>query len=225
MARATLEPAGDTYLFRRTKMRETEDKATGSGCGRKAGQSRNAARTRDRILKNAERLFTVHPYELVTLRQIATMSEINVALIGRYYGSKKELFCAVIDSIFAQSPPLEPEDKLGDLSRRIVRFFEDGSGDDSRFSMLNILMLSSQSPEALPIIQKRMTDFLGDMADTEGVDAVPATGVLTACILGGMLLRRLIPENYPLSVSSADMGRALKLLQNALEHRSGSAGR
>ena len=200
-------------------MKEADGNAVSFGNGYKAGQSRNAARTKARILENAGRLFTSYPYELVTLRQIASMADINVALIGRYYGSKKELFCAVLDDIFARSRPLAPENRLGDLAERIVRFFEDGSGDDNRFSILNILMLSSQSPEALPVIQKRMMDFFADMAETEGAEAVPAVEVLTACMLGSMLLRRLMPEEQPLTVSARGMQGALELLQTTLEQR------
>ena len=67
-------------------------------CESGARPGRNAAQTRLRILKNAEKLFSRYPYELVSLRRVADMSGVNVALISRYYGSKKDLFRAVFES-------------------------------------------------------------------------------------------------------------------------------
>ena len=54
-----------------------------SDSGQRAKPGRNAAQTKERIRKNAERLFTMYPYEMVTLREIAAQSSVNVALIGR----------------------------------------------------------------------------------------------------------------------------------------------
>ena len=181
-----------------------------SDSGQRAKPGRNAAQTKERIRKNAERLFTMYPYE------IAAQSSVNVALIGRYYGSKKELFCAVLDSLSSDRLPLRPKDKLGDLADRTVRALETGHEDDSQLALLNILMLSSQSREAMPVIQDRVKGFFTDMAATDGESSVPAGFVLTSCTLGVLMLRRLLPEDYPLRVSAADMRKALQMLQNAL---------
>lgn len=187
-----------------------------SDSGQRAKPGRNAAQTKERIRKNAERLFTMYPYEMVTLREIAAQSSVNVALIGRYYGSKKELFCAVLDSLSSDRLPLRPKDKLGDLADRTVRALETGHEDDNQLTLLNILMLSSQSREAMPVIQDRVKGFFTDMAATDGESSVPAGFVLTSCTLGVLMLRRLLPEDYPLRVSAADMRKALQMLQNAL---------
>ena len=180
---------------------------------------RNAAQTKERILKSAERLFARYPYELVTLRQIAAMAEINVALIVRYYGSKRELFGAVLDSFSAGRPGLDREDMLGDLADRMVRSCENRYEDSGDLSILNILMLSSQSLEARPVIQERMKGFFVDMADAEGEDAVPSGLMLTSCTLGMLMLRRLLPEDYQPSVSAGDILKALETLREALSAR------
>ena len=141
----------------------------------------------------------MYPYEMVTLREIAAQSSVNVALIGRYYGSKKELFCAVLDSLSSDRLPLRPKDKLGDLADRTVRALETGHEDDSQLTLLNILMLSSQSREAMPVIQDRVKGFFTDMAATDGESSVPAGFVLTSCTLGVLMLRRLLPEGLSAS--------------------------
>lgn len=185
---------------------------------RQAKPGRNAAQTKERILRNAERLFAMHPYDNVTLREIAALSEINVALIGRYYGSKKELFCAVLDRLESRRTPLRSEDILGDLADRMVHSLKDWHEDDNQLSVLNILMLSSQSREAMPVIQERVKLFFTDMAKVEGVSAVPAGFMLASCSLGILMLRRMLPGDYSLPASSADIRKALQLLEQALEN-------
>ena len=66
------------------------------------------------------------------------------------------------------------------------------------------------------MIQDRVKGFFTDMAATDGESSVPAGFVLTSCTLGVLMLRRLLPEDYPLRVSAADMRKALQMLQNAL---------
>ncbi|MGB3455343.1 MAG: TetR/AcrR family transcriptional regulator [Litorimonas sp.] len=48
-----------------------------------------------RILDSAERLFAEHGYDGVTLRQIAALAGVDVALTNYHFGSKTELFRAV----------------------------------------------------------------------------------------------------------------------------------
>lgn len=185
--------------------------------GKTVRPCRNAAQTKERILRSAERLFAGHPYELVTLRQIAAMAEINVALIVRYYGSKRELFGAVLDSLSAGRPPLRREDMLGDLADRMVRSCENRYEDNGELSILNILMLSSQSLEARPVIQERMKDFFIDLAAVEGECAVPSGFMLTSCIMGMLMMRRLLPGDYQPAVSASDVLRALQTLHDSLD--------
>ena len=48
--------------------------------------------TRDRILKEARRLFAEQGFEKTTIRAVATAAGINASMVMRYYGSKEELF-------------------------------------------------------------------------------------------------------------------------------------
>ena len=50
---------------------------------------------RDRILDVAERLFAEHGYDGVTIRQIASGAEVDVALASYHFGKKLDLFQAV----------------------------------------------------------------------------------------------------------------------------------
>jgi AcrR family transcriptional regulator len=52
---------------------------------------------RQAILLAAERLFALHGYRGVTIRQIAEQAGVPLALVGYYYGPKHELFHAVFE--------------------------------------------------------------------------------------------------------------------------------
>jgi AcrR family transcriptional regulator len=51
--------------------------------------------TRDRLLATAERLFAEHGYDGVSMRQIASEAEANLALIHYHFGSKLDIFRAI----------------------------------------------------------------------------------------------------------------------------------
>ncbi len=58
--------------------------------------SPSPAETKGRILDAAETLFMVHGYEATSLRAITTAAEVNLAAVNYHFGSKEELFQAVL---------------------------------------------------------------------------------------------------------------------------------
>jgi len=54
------------------------------------------AETKNRILDAAEKLFMEHGYEATSLRAITTAAEVNLAAVNYHFGSKEELFEAVL---------------------------------------------------------------------------------------------------------------------------------
>ena len=58
---------------------------------------RRAPETAARILDAAESLFSLRGYHGVSLRDIATEAEVQVALTHYHFGSKEELFSAVLE--------------------------------------------------------------------------------------------------------------------------------
>lgn len=50
------------------------------------------------ILLTAEKLFALHGFHAVSIRQIATEAGVPLALVGYYYGSKNELYEAIFES-------------------------------------------------------------------------------------------------------------------------------
>lgn len=63
-----------------------------------AARPRDAARTRDLLLRTARRRFALHGYAATTVRDIAKDAGVNIALISRYFDSKEGLFEACVES-------------------------------------------------------------------------------------------------------------------------------
>src|SRR5882724_1371308 len=57
---------------------------------------RGAAATKARILDAAEALFMEHGFEATSLRQITATAGVNLAAVNYHFGSKEELFQAVL---------------------------------------------------------------------------------------------------------------------------------
>jgi AcrR family transcriptional regulator len=60
------------------------------------GESRNGVATKERILDAAESLFMEHGFEATTLRTITAAAGVNLAAANYHFGSKEELFRAVL---------------------------------------------------------------------------------------------------------------------------------
>src|SRR5690348_17575285 len=65
-------------------------------------RERNAARTREAILDGAERLFAAQGYEATSLSQVGQDAGVSRGTPGYFYGSKAELYRAVLDRCFSE---------------------------------------------------------------------------------------------------------------------------
>jgi AcrR family transcriptional regulator len=70
---------------------------------------RDAAATREAILRSALVAFTRSGYDGVGVREIAQAAGVTAMLVNRYFGSKEQLFAEVVDVAFAE-PVLLGED-------------------------------------------------------------------------------------------------------------------
>jgi TetR/AcrR family transcriptional regulator len=65
-------------------------------------RERNATRTREAILDAAERLFAEQGYDATSLSQVGHAAGVSRATPGYFYGSKPELYRAVLDRCFGE---------------------------------------------------------------------------------------------------------------------------
>jgi AcrR family transcriptional regulator len=84
---------------------------------------------RDRLLQAALQEFSNNGFEAASTRAIATRARTHQPQINYHFGSKVELWKAVVDQLFSELdaylrdlPPGEPDAVLRELCRRFVRF-------------------------------------------------------------------------------------------------------
>lgn len=162
---------------------------------------RDAEATRLAILEAGKAAFGRAAYDQVSLREIASAAEVDVALIGRYFGSKEELFAAVIASRPHPPHPL-PEDRsrFGEWLARLM--LANQPKDPTRFLLLHH---SVANPRAAEIVRTMLTDrFVKPIgAYLGGPDGELRAGLLLGHITGFGIVRHIIRAE-PMSSTDAE---------------------
>jgi len=123
-----------------------------SGQSRPSGQyPRNAAETRQRILAAASTLFSQDIYKNVGTRDIAAAAGVNLTLINRYFGSKKQLFREVILSMKNFMPASNSKQFEREVMTDLL-----AEGNNSRKQKLRLLLMGAMDSEVSDVI----TEFL-----------------------------------------------------------------
>lgn len=145
---------------------------------------RNAAATRAAILDSASRRFTAESYEQVGMRDIARDVGVDPALISRYFGSKEELFRAVIDDCGNGRELMEGDrSTFGD---RVAHDLVYGPRKENKLAWLLIMLRSASSPKAAEVVQQAssegfyqpFTEWMG------GEDAVVRVRIAAGLMMG-----------------------------------------
>ncbi|TDD24164.1 TetR/AcrR family transcriptional regulator [Nonomuraea diastatica] len=162
---------------------------------RAGARPRDREATRERILQAARTLFGEQGYETVTVRMIAAAAEANVALVGRYFGSKAGLFHAVLQG----EPTLRTlfEGDAEALPRRLAEYAAERMRRPPDSPILRALERSAAHPEVRAVARERLiTAVLNPIAERlDGPDAQIRARMATAVFLGiGATRRRLGPQ-------------------------------
>lgn len=157
---------------------------------------RNAEATRAALLDAARACFRQQSYETVGLRDIAGAAGADVALIGRYFGSKAGLFREVLrgDRLQQLKDDLPEAARMADyLTQQAMR--DDAGKDDEGLDRLLILLRSASSREAAPIIHEAVREdalkpFTARLGG--GEDAELRASFLLAALLGTAIVKRVL---------------------------------
>lgn len=163
---------------------------------------RNANATRQAILQAARERFCSESYDDVGMRDIARDVGVDAALISRYFGSKEDLFVAVLDSCKNGRDLMEGarEDFGERLSREIV--YGDlapcaADGDGARMRGLLILLRSVGSTKAMDVVQRTSNNrFFEPLTQWIGGADAPVRARLAAGLIMGMAIGRELSDGY-----------------------------
>ena len=161
--------------------------------GRRPGQSR----TREQILAAAGRLFAERGYHGATVRSIADAASVNPALIRHYFGTKDQLFLAVLQ--FPVNPPeivaeLMASGGRGRLPERLAaRFIAAWRDPVTGPALQAALRRAMTDPDYAAMLGSLAeTAFIPRVADTIGtteLNAAVAVGSLVGVMIAATILR------------------------------------
>lgn len=183
-------------------------------------RTRNAAATRDSILQSASERFAEEGYDGASLREIASDAGVDAALISRYFGSKEELFKAVLcrgpgaDGLFEGAP--------SEFGKRMAHMLVVEPSDCQKIEKFLIMLRSASSPTAAEAIRQNGKDsFYGPFEAWIGTDDAPVRTRLAASIIMGFALSRALDETYGLDTPDREQlcERLGLLIQSAIDGR------
>lgn len=158
--------------------------ATGQG-----QRGRNADQTRQRILLAARSLFAKGHYESVGTREIAAKAGVNVTLINRYFGSKKKLFAAVVESL-DELAKTSGTSARGALDKALDSIVLGGKhGNSTWVDEFHIILFSALNPEVTDIISAFFDRKREDLQERlRGADVAARADIAYVLLTGSALL-------------------------------------
>lgn len=184
-----------------------------------ATRVRNAATTREAILVCARRRFLEESYDNVGLRDVAGDAGVDVALVGRYFGSKEKLFKEVLGGERRDGLKRlgSPDDLLDYLASLAVD--EPTSADPAQLERLLIILRSASSPPASRLVELAFKqDVLNPVARlVSGPDAELRASLAISVLMGTTIVRTIMGVE-PLHRCDTEVlrGKVWQLLKAAL---------
>ncbi|HWK41864.1 MAG TPA: TetR family transcriptional regulator [Croceibacterium sp.] len=179
---------------------------------------KSAAATKQAMLHAAHKRFLRESYENVGLRDIAGDVGVDVALVSRYFGSKEELFQAVLH-VAEKGEILPPEISQAEIPAYLAQMFaqQDTDGSD-HVERLLIMLRSVSSPTASAIVREALRkDVLRPFADRLGGECAEMRASSLMAVWMGMTIMRTMMAVEPLCQGAADVeSRIRRLFEAAL---------
>jgi len=183
-----------------------------------APRRRNAEATRAAILEVARERFARESYGDVGVRDIARRVGVDAALVSRYFGSKEDLFTAVLDSCGNGSELMEGDRAtFGDRIAHEVIFH---GKSESKLKGLPILLRSVGSSKAMELVQRTGTErFFNPFAEWVGGPDAAVRARLAAALIMGMTVTREVTRGFGLTVEECESmkTRLAAILQDIID--------
>jgi AcrR family transcriptional regulator len=190
------------------------DAPTGSSGGVRTGRSRDAAASRDALLRAAQTLFGQQGFESTTIREIGEQAGVDASLIARYFGSKADLYVAAIVAEEAEAVPIEYEGLQYMADELVTR--DDRQGGPG--PILHAIVRSDTPAEildaALDRLARRLVDPLVANMAAQGVDRPQLRAEVAVSALLGLRFGRSL--GWFDEIRSAPRDEVVALIVDAL---------
>ena len=158
-------------------------------------RKRDSAATRAAILQAARRRFAGEPFEQVGVREVAADAGVDAALIARYFGSKEELFKAIVNDCGDVSQVWSgPRSEFG---RRVAAEIAAEGDRSDGFEDLLIALRATASPRACELAREAVrANILGPLAGWLGGEhAEVRARLLMMHFMGGVVSLAMAPPD------------------------------
>ncbi len=189
------------------------DAPTGSSREARTSRSRDAAASRDALLRAAQTLFGQQGFESTTIREIGAQAGVDAALIARYFGSKADLYIAAVIAEDGEGLPIEYEglEQMADVM--VTRADRRGPGP-----ILQAIVRSDTSADildaALNRVARRLVGPLVANMRRQGVDRPKLRAEVAVSALLGFSLGRSL--GWFDDIRSAPRDEVVALIVDAL---------
>lgn len=154
--------------------------------------------TRAALLEAATECFALQSYENVTLRHIAGEAGVDVALVSRYFGSKEELFAAVL--LTAGEPDGIFKGKPTEFGSRVAQLLVNDPLSCRDVKMLMIVLRSAGDPSVATAIRTFCdVSFFGRLQELCHGSISIERARLVGGIIQGLFLQRIIADDFGLT--------------------------
>jgi AcrR family transcriptional regulator len=179
-----------------------------------APRPRNAEATRAAILNAARERFARESYDDVGMRDVAGDVGVDAALVSRYFGSKEDLFTAVLDSC-SNGGELMDGDRA-EFGRRVAREVIFEARKEGKLKGLLIMLRSVGSAKAMDLVQRTGSErFFRPFAAWVGGEDGAVRARLAAATIMGMAVSRELTAGFDMTPQQCErmadrMGRILQ---------------
>jgi len=184
---------------------------------------RNAAATREAILRSALAAFSRHGYDGVGVREIAQMAGVTGVLVNRYFGSKEELFAATVEVVFADNKMFDSDSTT--LAKRLAAKI---MSKTEPIDPLLLILRSAPTPRAAEILRESIARHIERplKASLPGPKASERAAMILALVGGFQLFRKVIGSKALAHAGRASLSRHLRTtLQGLIDSPSTGAAR
>lgn len=175
---------------------------------KRRGRPRGRSDARDRIVAAAIGEFGELGYDAATMRGIAARAHVDSALLHHYYGTKADLFTAVIDIPIRPDvdiPALLAADR-SDFGRHIVRYVL-GQWEKPEVRRRGVVLVRAAIGNRMttPLLAGFLSrELLGRVAAQLDVPDAELRAGLVASQMAGLLVTRYVLELGPVATASVD---------------------
>jgi len=167
---------------------------------------RNAAATREAILRSALAAFPRYGYDGIGVREIAQMAGVTGVLVNRYFGSKEELFAATVEIICADNGIFENDSTT--LAKRLTAKV---MSKTEPIDALLLILRSAPNPRAAEILRENIARHFERplKASLPGPHASERAAMILALVVGFQLFRKVIGSKALVHASRARLSSHL----------------